>query len=55
MTNKFAEFIATGMLTPIIYLGYSVVAILFTFVVGLPIAIGCYLIDMAMKFLLQGG
>lgn len=55
MTNKFAEFIATGLITPIIYLGYSVAAILFTFIVGLPIAIGCYLIEMAMKFLLQGG
>jgi len=55
MTNKFFEFIATGLLTPIIYLGYSVVTILFTFVIGLPIAIGCYFIELAIKFLLQGG
>lgn len=55
MANKFIEFMATGIMTPIIYLAYSVVAILFTFLIGLPIAIGFYFIELAMKFLLQGG
>lgn len=55
MANKFIEFIATGILTPVIYLAYSIVVILLTFLFGLPIAIGFYFIELAIKFLLNGG
>jgi hypothetical protein len=54
-TNKFFEFLSIGIATPILYAIYSVVAILSTFVLGLPIAIGIYLIKMAMDFLFKGG
>lgn len=52
--NKFFEFIAIGIMTPIVYVIYAVFTILFTFVLGFPIAIGIYLIKLAMDFLLGG-
>jgi hypothetical protein len=54
-TNKFFEFLSIGIATPILYAIYSLAAILFTFVIGLPVAIGIYLIKMAMDFLFKGG
>jgi hypothetical protein len=54
-TNKFFEFLSIGIVTPILYIFYSLVTILFTFILGLPIAIGIYLIKMAMDFLFKGG
>lgn len=50
--NKFIEFISFGIVTPLIYVVYSIIAILGTFVFGLPIAIGIYLIKMAMDFIM---
>lgn len=54
-TNKFFEFLSIGITTPILYIFYSFVTILFTFILGLPIAIGIYLIKLAMDLLFKGG
>ena len=54
-TNKFFEFLSIGIVTPILYIFYSFVTILFTFILGLPIAIGVYLIKLAMDLLFKGG
>ena len=43
--NKILEFIAYGIATPIIYTIYAVIVILFTFMLGLPFAIGIYFIQ----------
>lgn len=53
-TNKFFEFLSIGIVTPILYIIYAVVTILFTFILGLPFAIGIYLIKLAMDFLIGG-
>ena len=53
--QKFIEFISMGLFTPIAYLIYALFTILFTFMIGLPIAIGIYFIEMAMNFLFHGG
>jgi len=50
--NKFIEFISAGIFTPLIYIIYSIIAILSTFVFGLPIAFGIYLIQLAMSFII---
>jgi len=55
ITNKFFEFISIGIATPIIYIIYSLATILFTFIIGLPIAIGIYLIKLAMDFIFGTG
>jgi hypothetical protein len=49
MFDKFLEFIYMGVVTPILYLFYSIVTILLVFVLGLPIAIGFYLIQLAVS------
>lgn len=53
--DKFFEFLSIGIATPILYVFYSVVTILFTFILGLPIAIGIHLIKLAMDFIFKGG
>jgi len=53
--NKFFEFISIGLFTPIIYFIYAAIAVLFTFILGFPIAIGVYLIRLAMDLLFKGG
>lgn len=53
--NKIAEFIAIGIVTPFIYLFYSLVVILFTFILGFPFAIGIYLIKFTMELLFGVG
>jgi hypothetical protein len=53
--NKFFEFLSIGIITPILYVIYSVVTVLFTFMLGLPIAIGVYLIKLAMNFIFNVG
>jgi hypothetical protein len=55
MSNKFFEFFATGLLTPVMYLVYSLFTILATFVLGLPVAVGIYFIQLAMNLLLSNG
>lgn len=55
MSNKFFEFIGYGMMTPFIYAFYSIVTILFTFLIGLPIGIGIYFILYAIKLIFNGG
>lgn len=49
MRDKLIEFLSVGLLTPIIYLLFALSVILTTFVLGLPVAIGIYLIDLAIK------
>ncbi len=53
--NKFFEFLAIGIVTPIIYIIYSLFVIVFTFILGFPVAVGIYLIKLAMDFLFKGG
>lgn len=55
LLNKFFEFLAIGLITPVIYIFYSLVVILFTFILGFPVAIGIYLIKLAMDLLFKGG
>ena len=53
--NKFFEFLSVGIITPIVDCIYVVFTILFTFILGFPIAIGIYLIKLAMDFFFGGG
>lgn len=54
-SNKFFEFLSIGIITPIMYIMYMIFTILFTFVLGLPIAIGIYLIKLAMNLIFGTG
>ena len=51
MLDKFLEFIYMGIVTPVLYLFYSVATILLVFVLGLPIVIGFYLIQLAVSYI----
>ena len=51
MFDKFLEFIYVGIITPILYLFYSITTILLVFVLGLPIVIGFYLIQLAISYI----
>jgi len=53
--QKFVEFLSMGIVTPFVYLLYVVVVITFTFLLGLPVAIGIYFIQMFINFLFHGG
>lgn len=53
--NKVTEFIAIGIVTPFIYIFYSLIVILFTFILGFPFAIGIYLIKLAIDTLFGVG
>lgn len=53
MVNKFLEFVSYGIFTPVIYFIYFIAAILFTFLFGLPFAIGIYLINMATNLIFE--
>jgi len=53
--NKFIDFLSYGIATPIVYAVYAVFAILFTFAIGLPIAIGIYFIQMFIHWIFNGG
>jgi len=53
MKNSFFEFISYGIFTPVIYFIYCIAAILFTFLFGLPFAIGIYLVNMATNLIFQ--
>jgi hypothetical protein len=53
MKNSFFEFISYGIFTPIIYLIYFISAVLFTFLFGLPFAIGIYFINMATNLIFK--
>ena len=48
MNNSFFEFLSWGIATPIIYLFYFVFAVLTTFIIGVPIAVGIRLVMMAV-------
>lgn len=48
--NKFLEFLSVGIFTPFAYMIYSIVMIISTFLIGLPIAIGIYVIQLAMNW-----
>jgi hypothetical protein len=49
------DFLSYSIITPIVYLVYAVFAILFTFALGLPIAIGIYFIQMFIHWIFDGG
>ncbi len=49
--NKFLEFLSVGIFTPFAYVLYSAITVICTFLVGLPIAIGIYFIQMAIDWL----
>lgn len=51
VVNKFLEFLYVGIVTPFAYLLYSMVTVVSTFLIGLPIAIGIYVIQLAMNWL----
>jgi hypothetical protein len=53
--QKFFEFLSMGIVTPFAYLVYAVVVIALTFLLGLPLAIGIYFIQMFIDFLFHGG
>jgi len=53
--QKFFEFLSMGIVTPFAYLVYAVVVIALTFLLGLPLAIGIYFIQMFINFLFHGG
>ncbi len=54
-SNKFFEFLSIGIITPIMYIIYMIFTILFTFVLDLPVAIGIYLIKLAMNLIFGTG
>lgn len=49
--NKFLEFLSVGIFTPFAYVMYSAIVILFTFLLGLPIAIGIRVIQLTTNWL----
>ena len=53
MKNNFFEFLSYGLFTPIIYLIYFLAAVLFTFIFGLPFAVGIYLVNMATNIIFE--
>ena len=53
--QKFFEFLWVGIVTPFAYLFYAVIVITLTFILGLPLAIGIYFIQMFINFLFHGG
>ena len=54
MFKKIFEFLFAGILTPIIYLLYTVGIILIVFLIGLPFGIAFYLINIAISFIFGG-
>jgi hypothetical protein len=54
MKKDWFEFFSIGILTPILYVIFFVSTVLVTFLVGMPIAFGIYLIDLALKILFFG-
>lgn len=54
MLKSFLEFLATGMLVLTGYGMYFIVALVVTFILGLPIGLGIYLINDAVKYLFSG-
>ena len=49
MLNKIFEFIGVGIVTPIIYLVYAIAAMISVFLIGVPIGIAVYFIDLVLK------
>mgnify|MGYP000004578044 CR=1 FL=1 len=54
MMNRLLEFIGVGIATPIVYFFYFVLMVLATFIAFLPIGVGIYLIDLAIKWMVGG-
>lgn len=53
--NKFLEFISYGIITPILYLIYTLIVVLFTFMFLLPFVIGIYFIQEFMNLVFYSG
>lgn len=49
MLNKIFEFFIIGILTPIFYAIYAITAVISVFLLGVPIGIAVYLIDLTVK------
>lgn len=54
MIKSFLEFLGTGIFVIIGYITYFIVGVISTFMIGLPIGIGIYLINDAIKYLFSG-
>lgn len=53
--NKLLEFISYGIVTPIVYFFYAIIVIIFTFMIGLPFAVGIYFIQLFMDWIFYSG
>ena len=53
--NKLLEFISYGIVTPIVYFFYASIVIIFTFMIGLPFAVGIYFIQLFMDWIFYSG
>lgn len=53
--NKLLDFIGYGIITPIVYAFYAAIVILFTFMFGLPFAVGIYFIQRFMDWVFYSG
>ena len=51
MRDSFFEFLSWGIVTPLMYLFYFVFAVLATFIIGVPIAVGIKLTVMAVDLI----
>lgn len=49
MIDKIIEFFLAGIITPIVYFLYAIGVILLTIIIGLPLGIGIYLINMIVN------
>jgi len=54
MFKLFLEFLGTGMVVISAYIVYFIATTLITFIVGLPIGLGIYLINDVVKALFNG-
>lgn len=54
MLKSFLQFMGTGVVVIGGYATYFVAAALITFIVGLPIGLGVYLVNDAIKYLFSG-
>jgi len=54
MFKSFLEFLGVGVVVISGYATYFIATVLITFIVGLPIGLGIYLINDAIKYLFSG-
>lgn len=54
MLNKIFEFFTIGILTPIFYVIYAIATIISVFLLGVPVGIAFYLIELTVKNIFGG-